>query len=88
MSEQSMALKVHQAASGVLTPTGWELLALVKFQGDYMMKQPTHEAYLVERDAYLDLLVLAERDAICAPILITAAQRALDEDVRRARDKG
>lgn len=66
-------------------PTGWELLTLVRAAGFRMLRQRqhgTHERYLEERDAYITLLEIAEKDSICAPILIREVQTVLDEESR------
>lgn len=64
-------------------PTGWRLLALVRSSGDLMLeelREGTRERYLERRDAYLELLAIAQNDAYCAPILISSAQAVFDEE--------
>lgn len=67
------------------SPTGWALLTLVRKQGfltQHVRAHGSHEQYLKELDTYIGLLQIAERDAICAPILITEVQTVLDEEAR------
>lgn len=66
-----------------LSPTGWQLLELVRWQGDRMLFQLKHgtpEQYRAEKQFYIELLELAEKDPICAPILIQHVQAVLDEE--------
>lgn len=70
-------LRTH---GGTLTPTGLALLRLVQIQGDRMLAQTVREDYKREKEVYLELLVLAERDAVAGPILIAHVQRILDEE--------
>lgn len=72
-----------KARIGTLTPTGWALVRLVKIQGDTMLshyQQDKLDIYRQDKELYLELLVLAERDAIAGPYLTMYVQQILDEE--------
>lgn len=67
---------------GVPVPTGHELLVLVLAWGQKMLAAETHAQYLERREQFIYLLTIAEKDAYCAPILISHVQSILDEESR------
>lgn len=79
---------VGKRLAGGVVPTGPALLALVKVVGQMMLDEKDHAKYLEHREFYLELLVFAERDDYCAPILVPIVQQVLDEESQRHRDRG
>jgi hypothetical protein len=90
VSDRRLTIPEWFGRSGVPVPTGPLLLQFVRWAGDRMLEQlrhGNHALYLEQRDFYIDLLDIAQKDSYCAPRLTESVQRVLDEENQSYRDR-
>lgn len=77
------SIVVLRTSTTTLVPTGPALLRLVRLAGDKMVEARSRgqrDLYSQLKDAYIELLEIAQNDTYCAPILIATVQGVFDEE--------